>query len=115
MALTCSSRLTFTLLASLGALTLALQRVALSITIVAMVNKTDLNLTAPEINCSSPAGELPWDSRTQGTLLASFFYGYIFTQIPGGWLTKRFGGRRVMALGAICSSVLSLATPVAAR
>ena len=29
---------------------------------------------------------LDWDRDTQGLVLGSFFYGYFFTQIPGGWL-----------------------------
>ena len=29
--------------------------------------------------------DFEWDSGTQGLILASFFYGYIITQIPGGY------------------------------
>ncbi len=25
-------------------------------------------------------------------ILASFYYGYVVIQIPGGWLAQRFGG-----------------------
>ncbi len=39
--------------------------------------------------------DFTWDSRTQGVILGSFFYGYIVTQIPGGWLATKFGGKRV--------------------
>ena len=37
-------------------------------------------------------------ARIQGSLLASFFYGYIFTQIPGGFLSRLFGGKKVFGL-----------------
>lgn len=30
----------------------------------------------------------------KGLVLSSFFYGYIITQLPGGWLGVRFGGNR---------------------
>ena len=33
--------------------------------------------------------ELGWSPETQGTVLASFFVGYLFTQILGGWLADR--------------------------
>jgi MFS family permease len=34
--------------------------------------------------------EFEWDKNTQSSILAAFFYGYIITQIPGGWLADRF-------------------------
>ena len=34
--------------------------------------------------------DFTWDSNTQGFILGSFFYGYIVTQIPGGWLATRY-------------------------
>ncbi len=39
--------------------------------------------------------DFTWDSSTQGIILGSFFYGYILTQIPGGWLATKFGGKRI--------------------
>lgn len=37
--------------------------------------------------------EYHWDPSTQGVILGSFYWGYIITQIPGGLLAKRFGGK----------------------
>lgn len=37
------------------------------------------------------------------------------TQIPGGWLTDRFGGVRVFGLSMAIASVLTLLTPTCAR
>ena len=50
-----------------------------------------------------------------GLILGSFFYGYIVTQLPGGWLGARFGGKYLMGFGVLCPAVLTLFTPLAAR
>ncbi|KAG7280336.1 hypothetical protein CRUP_026877, partial [Coryphaenoides rupestris] len=55
-----------------------------------------------------------WDSETQGWILGSFFYGYIFTQIPGGYLASRYGAKWLLGLGILCTTVFTLLTPVAA-
>ena len=80
-------------------------RVNLSVAIVAMTsNKTRtegnvtivvvckrLKYTYSEINFGflfqNP--DFTWESSTQGVILGSFFYGYIVTQIPGGWLATK--------------------------
>ena len=46
-----------------------------------------------------------------GWVLASFFYGYFFTQIPGGWIATKFGGKHVFGTGVLVTSVLTLITP----
>lgn len=58
-------------------------------------------------------GEFDWDSETQEFILAGFFYGYIFTQLPGGWLADKFGGKYIFALGVLSTSLCSLVFPVA--
>ena len=60
-------------------------------------------------------GDIEWDKTTQGWVLSSFFYGYIVTQIPGGYLSGRFGGKRVMLVGMLVYALVTLLTPVAAR
>ena len=59
-------------------------------------------------------GEFNWDVHTQELILAAFFYGFVFTQILGGWLSDRFGMKWVVGLGILASSVCSLLGPVAA-
>ena len=49
-----------------------------------------------------------------GWILAAFFYGYILTQIPGGWLAERVGGKWVFGVGVLMTSVFTLLTPLAA-
>ncbi|XP_025079852.1 sialin-like [Pomacea canaliculata] len=60
-------------------------------------------------------GEFDWDKGTQSLLLAMYFYGYIFTQIPGGWLAGRYGGRCVWGVSQTICALSTLATPLAAR
>ena len=49
-----------------------------------------------------------------GWVLAAFFYGYLVTQIPGGLLAQRVGGKWVFGLGVLITSVLTTLTPFAA-
>ena len=46
-----------------------------------------------------------------GLVLSSFFYGYLITQIPGGWMATRFGGKHVFGIGVLVTSLLTLITP----
>lgn len=48
-------------------------------------------------------------------MLSSFFYGYIITQLPGGYLALKFGGKNLFGLGILSTAVFTLLTPVAAR
>ena len=51
----------------------------------------------------------------QGWILSSFFYGYILTQIPGGYLAGRYGSRHVIGVGLLVTSILTILTPFAAE
>ncbi|XP_014678806.1 PREDICTED: vesicular glutamate transporter 3-like [Priapulus caudatus] len=60
-------------------------------------------------------GEHLWDKRTQGLVLSSFFWGYLFTQIPGGLLAKKYGPRWTYAGFQFTASVLTMLCPLATR
>jgi MFS family permease len=60
-------------------------------------------------------GEFDWDSQEQGVILGSNFYGNIATQVIGGLLAEKFGGKWVFGSGALISALASLLTPLAAR
>lgn len=51
----------------------------------------------------------------QGLILSSFFYGYISTQLLGGWLSARIGGKRVFGLGIASTALLTIITPPLTR
>ncbi|XP_057704747.1 sialin [Corythoichthys intestinalis] len=122
----CSARYGLALLSSFGFFVVYSLRVNLSVAMVDMLNTTH----RPQHNHSSsvcPAHASParpkhnqtasvydWDSETQGWILGSFFYGYIITQIPGGYLAGRWGPKWLMGLGILGTAVFTLLTPAAA-
>jgi ACS family sodium-dependent inorganic phosphate cotransporter len=55
-----------------------------------------------------------YDAAARGLVLSSFFWGYIWLQLPGGWMADRFGGKRVLAAGVALWSVATFLTPPAA-
>ncbi|XP_068027016.1 sialin isoform X4 [Melanerpes formicivorus] len=123
----CSARYSLALLACLGFFLLYALRVNLSVALVAMVEPSGSpapNSTADLCPERSPArgtahnatGEkYPWDADTQGWILGSFFYGYILTQIPGGYLASKVGGKALLGFGIFGTSVFTLLTPLAAH
>ncbi|TMW56628.1 hypothetical protein Poli38472_006638 [Pythium oligandrum] len=46
----------------------------------------------------------------QGQVLSAFFYGYLLTQIPGGYLAARFGAKRVLLTGVVVWTLFDLMT-----
>ncbi|EOD35641.1 hypothetical protein EMIHUDRAFT_455309 [Emiliania huxleyi CCMP1516] len=59
--------------------------------------------------------ELGWGEASTGTLLASFFCGYVLTQIPAGLAAARFGAKGVLLIGTVVWSAATVLTPWAAR
>lgn len=57
---------------------------------------------------------LGWGADKQGLALSSFFIGYIATQIIGGRLADKHGGKAVLGIGVLVWSVATLLTPPAA-
>ena len=60
------------------------------------------------------AEEFGWDRTLQGVVLSSFFYGYLATQILGGFLADRFGGKVVLGAGVLLWSLFTILTPPSA-
>jgi len=94
-----SCRLVLTIMGFLGTVNIYCLRVDISVALVAMLNHTHQHYsdvtfnrsayTSDEVCQSNESigettlrnGEFNWDSHTQGTVLAAFFYGYIMTQV----------------------------------
>lgn len=61
------------------------------------------------------AGIYDWDEKLQGVILSSFFWGYVITQLPGGILAEKFGGKYVLGLGILSTAIFTLLTPAAVQ
>nr|XP_014102786.1 putative inorganic phosphate cotransporter [Bactrocera oleae] len=77
-------------------------RVNLSVAVVAMMDNKAANPDFPEYQ---------WSEKTKSRILSSFFLGYMITQVPGGMLARRLGGKILLLLSFFISSVLALLTP----
>ena len=57
---------------------------------------------------------LGYSPATQGLILSAFFWGYIVSQLAGGWMADRFGGKAVLGFGVACWSLATFLTPLGA-
>ena len=64
---------------------------------------------------TAPAGdglpEFHWSPETIGNVDASFFWGYILTQVPGGFLASYIPANRLLGIAIFLSSCLNLLLP----
>ena len=56
-----------------------------------------------------------WSKETQGIILGAFFWGYLITQIPGGWLSEKLGGKAVLGWCMLLCAISTLLVPVGAH
>ncbi|XP_003578623.1 probable anion transporter 5, chloroplastic isoform X2 [Brachypodium distachyon] len=74
-------------------------------------NMDKVNLSVAIIPMSHQYG---WNSSTAGLVQSSFFWGYALSQLPGGWLAKLVGGRRVLKVGVLAWSLSTAIIPAVA-
>ena len=53
--------------------------------------------------------------RVQGTVMGAFYVGYAISQVPGGMLAQRFGGRKTLILSFLGWSTACFITPSSAK
>lgn len=58
------------------------------------------------------AKEFGWSPSVAGIVQSSFFYGYMASQIPSGWLANKFSGRLVLPGGVALWSAFTAAVPL---
>ncbi|PVD36710.1 hypothetical protein C0Q70_03696 [Pomacea canaliculata] len=132
----CSQRWNLAILSFFGCLILYVTRVNLSVAIICMVRAphvnvtsdhqtndsivathglaTNVTLTYPDVTAQNvEADDRIAESGCTLEIIKSSLY--IFTQIPGGWLADRYGGRLVWGLCQSICALSSLALPLAAR
>ncbi|XP_043536414.1 sialin isoform X1 [Chiloscyllium plagiosum] len=122
----CSARCNLAILAFWGFFVVYALRVNLSVAMVEMLDNNATSLKNGSVEACPPHSNstqqnyvkkgkvYKWNSDIQGWILSSFFFGYIVTQIPGGYLAGRFGGKLLLGFGILGTSVLTLLTPPAA-
>ncbi|XP_014479208.1 PREDICTED: sialin [Dinoponera quadriceps] len=121
------ARHTLGFLGFLGFALVYAMRVNLSVAIVSMVNQTaiphtednDTSDVCPKIKPTNgtfipSAGEFAWDEKTQGIILGAFFLGYVTTNVPGGRMAEKMGGKLIYGLGVFLTAVLTVISPFAA-
>jgi sugar phosphate permease len=60
--------------------------------LITYLDRVIISNTAPEIRT-----EFGFDQKTMGWIFGSFVLAYALFQVPGGWLSERFGPRAVLA------------------
>ncbi|CAL1267336.1 unnamed protein product [Larinioides sclopetarius] len=99
-----SKRYTIAFLSSLGFVISFGIRCNLSNAIVKMVEPIDGN--PPEFD---------WSPNTIGLMDSSFFWGYLITQIPGGFLATKYPPNRIFGTAIAISAFLNLLIPKSAQ
>ncbi|NWT77338.1 VGLU1 protein, partial [Prunella himalayana] len=67
-------------------------RCNLGVAVVSMVNPAHGQV--PRAPVGSAHAQFNWDPETVGMIHGSFFWGYIVTQIPGGFIAQKFAANR---------------------
>jgi ACS family sodium-dependent inorganic phosphate cotransporter len=60
------------------------------------------------------AEQFGWSDTERGFVLSSFFVGYLITQVIGGSLAARLGGKVVLGFGVLWWSLFTMLTPLSA-
>ncbi|XP_059484307.1 putative inorganic phosphate cotransporter isoform X2 [Neocloeon triangulifer] len=87
-----------------------LMRVNLSVAIVAMTVENSTGVEGPE-----NVPHYDWDETVRGTILSSFFWGYIVTQVPSGYIASRFSATKLLFFMMLAGTAATLLFPTAAE
>ncbi|XP_017904590.1 PREDICTED: vesicular glutamate transporter 3 isoform X2 [Capra hircus] len=87
-------------------------RCNLGVAIVEMVNNSTVYVDGKQ---EIQTAQFNWDPETVGLIHGSFFWGYIVTQIPGGFISNKFAANRVFGAAIFLTSTLNMLIPSAAR
>ncbi|XP_049799098.1 sialin-like [Schistocerca nitens] len=62
-------------------------------------------------NTTQTTGDFDWDAQTQAEVLASYYYGYVATQLLGGFLGEKYGARYICGPGLFIAGLLTVVSP----
>jgi ACS family sodium-dependent inorganic phosphate cotransporter len=98
---------------TLSSISVALMADVLLASAANAINQADRNIMP--IAVIPMAAEFRWSLVQRGLVLSSFAYGYILTQLPGGWVATRLPPLRLLLVAVFSWSLATLLTPAAAR
>ncbi|CAF4342709.1 unnamed protein product [Rotaria socialis] len=101
-------------LSSLGFLISFGIRCNMGVSVVAMTHNETEKLSNGTIKIVKQA-EFDWTPGIIGIVDSSFFWGYLITQVPGGYLAAKFPANHVFGFALGISSFLNLFIPFAAK
>ncbi|XP_055385994.1 vesicular glutamate transporter 1 [Condylostylus longicornis] len=73
------------------------------------------NMSAAKLKLEKGNGTLffNWTAATESHVDSSFFWGYLITQIPGGFIASKFAANKIFGLAIVSSASLHLFVPFA--
>jgi sugar phosphate permease len=77
--------------------------------LITYLDRVNISTAAPEIT-----KEFGFDKVTMGVIFSAFAWSYALFQVPGGWLSDRFGARTVLTSLVAYWSLMTAATGLAA-
>ncbi|XP_055921953.1 putative inorganic phosphate cotransporter [Eupeodes corollae] len=80
-----------------------MERLVVSVAVVAMTNAATTNPNFPEYQ---------WNAKQISYILSSVFWGMIIGMIPGSFLCRRCGAKFTMMISILGSSVMGVITPI---
>ncbi|KAK7891124.1 hypothetical protein WMY93_023087 [Mugilogobius chulae] len=80
-------------------------RCNLGVAIVEMVNNNTVYINGTPV---MQKAQFNWDPETVGLIHGSFFWGYIVTQIPGGFISNKLSANRVFGAAIFLTSMLNM-------
>ncbi|ESO86939.1 hypothetical protein LOTGIDRAFT_128007 [Lottia gigantea] len=110
-----SKRYQIALLSSVGFILSFGIRCNLGVAILSMTTNETIQFTGDTKTKAQFNLTFSWTPETVGIVDSSFFWGYIITQIPGGYLASRLPANRLFGLAIGISSFLNLFLPAAAK
>ncbi|XP_070568588.1 vesicular glutamate transporter 2.1-like isoform X2 [Ptychodera flava] len=87
-------------------------RCNLGVSIVDMVNNNTVHTNGKS---QMHVREFDWSPEIVGLMHGSFFWGYIVTQIPGGYLASKFPANRIFGSAIFITSFLNLLIPASCK
>ena len=76
--------------------------------LITYLDRVNISTAAPLIS-----KEFGFDKVTMGFIFSAFVWSYAMFQVPGGWLSDRFGARKVLGIVVTYWSIMTAATAAA--